>query len=92
MVSTWQTGRTAVESTTCYSLRERCESTNNVRVKLGRRHHFSITWAGAFGIPNSGQVYKKTRLRFFTDDYGEWETKYPGETTATHEFEYKRVR
>lgn len=58
---------------------------NEHGVKLGRRHHFNIRWAGAIAIPNSGQDLKKTRLRFYTSDYGEWEAKYLGETPTTRE-------
>jgi hypothetical protein len=44
--------------------------------KLGRRHRFSVAWDGALSVPNTGQEYKKTRVRYFTPEMDEWEAKY----------------
>ena len=45
-------------------------------IKLARVHRFGLDYRAVIELSDSGNQYKKTRLRFYTDDYAEWEAKH----------------
>jgi hypothetical protein len=42
-------------------------------VKLGRRHYFAVDWEAVIELSNGGNVFKKVRVNYYTDDYANWE-------------------
>ena len=51
-------------------------------IKLGRKHRFEIEWSAVVQLRGGDQEYKKTRLRFYTEAYQEWEAKYMPQSLA----------
>lgn len=42
---------------------------------MGRRYRWTIAWSTAAGLLHGEREYKKTRVRFYTPDYAEWEDR-----------------
>lgn len=45
-------------------------------VPLGRRHRFSLDWQAVIELRNGTKEYKKTRVRYFTEELDAWEREY----------------
>jgi len=48
-------------------------------IRFGRRHRFAVDWDTVLEVQAGTRDVKKTRVEYFTDEYADWERKFPGE-------------